>query len=188
MAPTKAPSETGSDDRPWIRLLVVLLLRVGLGINLLNAGLLAYTRMRPGTLGASYAFLLPYFQISAGLALLLGIYTTTAAILAGILVLIPPLLQTIALLSGGYPPFARAPLAAQALVESGMASNLLLVTAVLWFSETGRNAWSLDGLLFGASPARLEARGGPGKSDAQDRRGPELIATCAESRDPGSTA
>src|SRR5438309_7477543 len=79
--------------RPWIRGMVAVLLRVGLGVSLLNGGLLGYlTARRGGTTAAGLAWstllgpasvaavlehdlLVPYAQIALGLALILGFFT-----------------------------------------------------------------------------------------------------------------
>src|SRR4051794_3494630 len=89
---------------PWVRWMVAVLLRVGLGVTLLNGGLLGYlTTKRGGTAyGVAWSTLLgpaavagvlendllvPFVQIAVGLALILGFFTLAAAVLAGLLIL-----------------------------------------------------------------------------------------------------
>src|SRR5438270_9364572 len=104
-----------ADRNPRFLYFLAFILRVGLGLSLLNHGLLGYvfqsqmgggvganpyTQMYaqvlgiiPGTEALHQA--LPYAQIAVGLALILGFMTTPAAVAAATLILFTPLMQTI---------------------------------------------------------------------------------------------
>jgi uncharacterized membrane protein YphA (DoxX/SURF4 family) len=195
-------SSTGLAESPeepelLVRSLAVLLLRCGLGVNLLNSGLIGYMIMRNGAPGST-TYLVPYVQIFLGIALILGLFTTVAAVGAGLLMIVQPLIQTITMLSGGFPgnPFGRGPAAFQWFAESMTLGNLLVATAVLWLSARARNPWSLDNVIFGqhatrpAVPGRTQRR----PDDVADaipmpgERTASFIATYGESAGPGSTA
>src|SRR5258708_3349396 len=101
LAPAPAPSpDRVPEPRPWVRSMVAIMLRVGLGVNLLNGGLLGYLTARRGGSTASglawstllgpaavagvleHDLLVPIVQIAVGLALILGFFTVTAAVVA----------------------------------------------------------------------------------------------------------
>src|SRR4051812_1271684 len=80
------------EPRPWVRQTVAVLLRLGLGVSLLNGGLLGYLTARRGgpasglgwttLLGPAavagvleHDLLVPFVQIGVGLALILGFFT-----------------------------------------------------------------------------------------------------------------
>jgi hypothetical protein len=140
----------GVEPNLRIKQLAVLLLRVGLGINLLNEGLMGYLTVKMNAGAVGLPTVLPYVQIAIGVALILGFVTTMAATCAGVLVLFHPLVQTLALFGGTYNPFGRGPFALQAnLAQVSSTGNLLITAAVLWFSSPGQNPWSLDAMVFG---------------------------------------
>src|SRR5262245_30067472 len=112
MEPPLAPTPPAHDPGPRVRSLVALILRTGLGLQLLNSGLTGFLyvnmgrNLRPGMGGAFERFgispgseemfrAVPYVQIVIGLALLLGFMTTLAATLAALLVEFPAIAQTL---------------------------------------------------------------------------------------------
>jgi uncharacterized membrane protein YphA (DoxX/SURF4 family) len=150
--------------------LITLFLRLGLGLGLLDTGLIAFLARRMGggtfnpmfTNGGGGLFppgdalqeLLPYAQIAVGLALTLGFFTRFAAATAASLMILQPLLRTVFMMIAG-----------QVIVNPGMrfrgmpfvipgasfgldASNLFLAAAVLWLASVRSNPWSLDALMF----------------------------------------
>ncbi len=154
--PTASP-----DPHQRVRNLVVLLLRAGLGINLLNAGLLGYMSASAVNATDGFQLTLVYLQIFIGLALILGIFTLYATILAGIFIVTQPLMPTILMfLSGGMDPAARGAFAALNAMGPSV-SNLLIAAAVLWFSPTVRNPWSLDALILGRREVAPRSRPKP---------------------------
>jgi hypothetical protein len=130
------------------RSLVVVLLRTGLGVHLLNAGLVGYVSSRNGALSGNNLFL-PQAQICLGLALVMGLFTTAAAVAAGLLAAVHPLLRTaLAIgegLNGGMP---GAPQVETLLNATETTTQLLLAAAVIWLSGPHVNRWSLDAALF----------------------------------------
>src|SRR3954471_5218765 len=181
---TRAVSEAGSDaDRrcgpvPWVRKLIAVLLRVGLGVCLLNGGLLGYIAARRGGNSASslvwstllgpsavasvleHDLLVPFVQIALGLALILGFFTVASAVLSGFLVVSGPIFQFLAILSQVGQP-GNASLELQALmVTTGSVNLLLLVAAVLWITPVEGTPWSLDVLIFSHAHPR-QGRGLP---------------------------
>lgn len=160
MSMSTAPQ--ASDADPRIKDLVVVLLRAGLGVHLLNDGVLAYLRLRafgPAVNVQNIHSALPVLQIVLGLAVILGIFTTAATLAAGLFILANPLVQTAILAGGGAGPAARGPWGLVPFSDQGSASQLLMAAAVLWFSTPGRNPWSLDRMVFPkrVAPARQEA-------------------------------
>lgn len=163
------------DVVPWVRgpslrvrSLVALLLRFGLGVQLLNAGVIGFflnqagrpggmptwgsgygrTGIDPGALIA-YGYL-PYIQIVTALALLLGFLTVTAATLAALVTLAPSLFESVILMGNGLStnPGAFDSLVTPAVVHGAMVVNLFLAVSVIWLAASGCNVWSLDGLMF----------------------------------------
>jgi hypothetical protein len=152
--------------------MVAVLLRVGLGVNLLNGGLLGYLAARRGGggIGSSLAWstllgpaavagvlehdlLVPFVQVTVGLALILGFLTVVAAVAAGFLVLSGPIFQTLAILSSSQPT-GNLDMAMHALITTGSINPLILVAAVLWLSPVEGTPWSLDALIFSHRRAR----------------------------------
>jgi hypothetical protein len=145
--------------------MVAFMLRIGLGVNLLNGGLLGYLTARRGGSTASglawstllgpaavagvleHDLLVPFVQIAIGLALILGFFTVIAAVVAGFLVLSGPIFQFLAILSSSRPT-GNLDMAMQALVTTGSINPLLLVAAVLWMTPMEGTPWSLDALIF----------------------------------------
>ncbi len=176
----KTPNENEPDEaadlpRPWVRAMVAVLLRIGLGVSLLNGGLLGYLRAQreAGGSASSLAWttllgpaavagllendlLVPIVQIALGLALVLGFFTQVCTVLAGFLILSGPIFQVIALLSSASPISGNEQLAVQTLVSAGSMNLLLLVAVVLWLTPATGTPWSLDYLIF------AHLRTGPG--------------------------
>jgi uncharacterized membrane protein YphA (DoxX/SURF4 family) len=159
-APAAAPP---FDPGPQIRHLIVFLLRAGLGMSLLNAGLFGYLgRGRGGVavLGGlpipapsePVSELLPIAQIALGLALIFGLFTTVAALAAGLLFLLAPAVQMAVVLGTGFLGNPNSYAALHEMLGSGPTNGLLLVAAILWLSPVGSNPWSLDRLLFARLP------------------------------------
>jgi uncharacterized membrane protein YphA (DoxX/SURF4 family) len=150
------------DPGPNIRSLVAVLLRFGLGLTLLKRGVVDYLSLNssisPGFFASRVPIpidLEPYFQYLAytemalGLALILGFFTTAAAVLAGCLQLITPLLQTVVAMTTQFVQARGMNVSViLSLYEGSGASNLLVVAAVIWFSPVASNPWSLDRLIF----------------------------------------
>jgi hypothetical protein len=150
-----------------VRSVIAVLLRLGLGVSLLNGGLMGYQIAQYGTGGSSsslawstllgpgavasaleHDLLVPIVQIALGLALILGFFTVVSTILAGLLVLSAPIFQFLAILSSNTMGHTSEHLAMQALVTTGSINLLLLVAAVLWLTPPGGTPWSLDYLIF----------------------------------------
>jgi uncharacterized membrane protein YphA (DoxX/SURF4 family) len=199
------------DPGPRIRHLIVLLLRSGLGMSLLNSGLFGYLGMgrggvalvgglrMPVTPDPAFA-ILPVVEIGLGMALLLGLFTTTAALVAGFLFLLAPLLQLILVLGSGFQgnPNSVAFLSLQDILAAGTTSNLLLVAAIMWLSPVGTNPWSLDSLLFARDEARQVSTETntsaaapaeePAKGDDPPKEPPAPTPTAAPAPAPGERA
>jgi uncharacterized membrane protein YphA (DoxX/SURF4 family) len=159
-----------ADRSPRFLYFLAFILRVGLGLSLLNHGLLGYifqSQMGGGVGGNPYTQayaqmlnigpgtepfhqVLPYAQIAVGMALILGFMTTPAAVAAGIVILLTPLMQTIALLLNGAMVNRNMMMgmSMQSVMTSGEMSSLLLAAIVVWLSPVRTNPWSLDGLMF----------------------------------------
>src|SRR5262245_59150440 len=99
---------------PRLRSLIALVLRAGLGFQVLNAGMTGFLHksltggtgplgstvfarmgVYPGSEGA-YPYL-PYVEVVVGLALLLGFLTTVAAAVAAVLMMFPALAEAFVL-------------------------------------------------------------------------------------------
>jgi uncharacterized membrane protein YphA (DoxX/SURF4 family) len=172
-SPPNTASE-GPEPSAMIRALVATLLRVGLGLNLLNTGLLGYMAKNAGAgmfgglpPGATipipsgsdvYYQIISCGQIAVGLALVLGFFTTLAALLAGASILIAPLIQSVVLISGGATmnPYSNPGFVFLNMLSSGTTTNLLTSAAVLWFSTIKNNPWSLDALILSVRDAEQE--------------------------------
>jgi hypothetical protein len=101
--------------------------------------------------GAGYDLflgLLPYVQIALGLALVLGFFTTYAAIAAGLVLMAEPAAQTVALLAQGLPGGQRGPMLNLSIFTAMESSRVLLTAAVAWLAAGGDDALSLDSLVF----------------------------------------
>jgi uncharacterized membrane protein YphA (DoxX/SURF4 family) len=199
------------DPGPKVRTLVALLLRVGLGLTMLKRGVVDYlsltSSISPGFFMSRvpipidlepYFHYLAYAEMALGLALILGFFTTAAAVLAGCLQLITPLLQTVVTLSTQFVQARGMNVSVVlSLYEGSGASNLLVVAAVLWFSPVASNPWSLDRLIFvprerPATPAPASAAPAdapapvkgpaepPSNTPAPGSRAREFIANRAE--------
>jgi hypothetical protein len=175
------------------------LLRLGLGVSLLNGGLMGYQVAQHGTSPSTLAWsallgpgavasalehdlLVPIVQIAVGLALILGFFTVIATVAAGLLVLSAPIFQFLAILSSNNAGGTGEQLAMQALVTTGSINLLLLVAAVLWLTPPEGTPWSLDYLIF--APRR-----GAGRVPARAAEpAAKASATHGERSGRGSTA
>jgi uncharacterized membrane protein YphA (DoxX/SURF4 family) len=150
---------------PWVRPTVAVLLRLGLGVSLLNGGLLGYLSAHRGISAPGLAWstllgpaaaagalqhdaLVPLVQIGLGMALILGFFTSVSAAGAGLLILSGPIFQFLAILGNSGASGDGADLQMQALVSSGTTNLLLLVAALLWLTPGDGTPWSLDALIF----------------------------------------
>jgi uncharacterized membrane protein YphA (DoxX/SURF4 family) len=168
------PSATVSDPGPAIRALIALVLRVGLGLSLLNRGIVGYLGMKAGGgtgFGPSPLSIPPaiepfypsmvYAEMAIGLALVLGFFTTATTVLAAVMQLVIPVIQT-AITISGLNPYQGPPGLNIAILDRLAASGpnqLLLIAAVLWFSPVATNRWALDRLIYsrpnGSAPPAL---------------------------------
>src|SRR3954469_23620556 len=204
--PASRSEPVSEPDRPFgpgprVREMIAVLLRVGLGVCLLNGGLLGYIAARRGGNSASslvwstllgpssvasvleHDLLVPFVQIALGLALILGLFTVASAVLSGFLIVSGPIFQFLAVLSQVGQP-GNPTLELQALmVTTGSVNLLLLVAAVLWITPVEGTPWSLDVLIF--SHPR-QARGLP--SPAPSTTAPDQGATATTDADAGPAA
>ena len=144
-----APNPLGSLDARVFYFLA-LFLRVGLGLGLLNSGLVGFHIQQAGG-GSPFLQMfgaipggdpifqfIPYLQMIVGLALVLGFFTTVAAVAAAVLSLIQPFSQTVGLLAGGMVAMRQGPFrfdpSMASLFSIGGTSTLLLNAVVLWLS------------------------------------------------------
>jgi hypothetical protein len=156
--------------------MVAVLLRLGLGVSLLNGGLLGYQAAQRGGVSTASSLasttllgpaavagvlendlLMPICQIALGLALILGFFTVAASVLAGLVVLAGPIFQFLAILSSNATNNSNEQLAMQALATSGSINLLLLVALVLWLTPPTGTPWSLDYLIFAHRRSRPAA-------------------------------
>jgi hypothetical protein len=162
---------------------------MGVGVSLLNGGLLGFLNARRGGAASSLAWstllgpatvagtlqhdlLVPFVQIAIGLALILGFFTLIAAVLAGFLIVSGPIFQFLAILSNSAPT-SSAELPTQVLVSTGSINLLLLVAAVLWLTPMEGTPWSLDALIFAHRRLAPEPP-------------PPLAAVAPEAEEPGN--
>jgi hypothetical protein len=160
-----APVPPATAPPPWARATVALLLRLGLGVSLLNGGLIGYLAARRG--GTAYGvawstllgpaavagilendILVPFCQIAIGLALVLGFFTVIATVLAGLLIVSGPIFQFLAILSNSSATLSGNEMVTQVFVSTGSINLLLLVAALLWLTPMEGTSWSLDALIF----------------------------------------
>jgi uncharacterized membrane protein YphA (DoxX/SURF4 family) len=170
----------GPDPGHGIRVLVALLLRFGIGISLLNYGLIGYMNVRlPGSgMGvpvpsSSFTGLdplisaIPYLAIGLGLALILGFLTTPTSVAAAFFGLLTPLMTTVAIISngmagtgamGGWPTrFGGDPFQYMSMVM-GMSTylpSLIPQIALIWLSPLENHPYSIDALIFGRNPVQI---------------------------------
>ena len=159
--------------------IISLMFRMALALSLLNTGLTTYLFQKSGMMtgrgmpysynpmaalmGASmggglpgaesYMQILGPLQIVIGVALALGFLTTWTATIAGFLMLLLPMAQTVLLIATGLPSDPNS-MAMMAIASSGnaingvSAANLCMAAVVIWLAAAGRNPLSLDALLF----------------------------------------
>jgi hypothetical protein len=169
----------GPDPGQGIRVLVALLLRFGIGISLLNTGLMGYMNVRvPGggtalaIPSASFTGLdplmsaIPYLAIGLGLALILGFLTTPTSVAAGFFGLLTPLMTTVAIIShgmagtgmGGWPSrFGGDPFQWMTMMMglSGYLPSLIPQIALIWLSPLENHPYSVDALIFGRNSVEI---------------------------------
>lgn len=188
MTPHPAPTTPRADaPTPAARVLVALVLRLTLGLTLLDEGVRHYlleklasstpvarnfygspvvypygaTPSPPPTVPGWEAFAgyLPYAEVAVGVAVALGFFTTAAATLAALW----PLLLRVLKLGYVLAVVPLDPTASPALVQPDDAARalplLLLAVAVIWLSSSGTNPMSLDALVR----RRAAARPAPGR-------------------------
>lgn len=134
---------------PLARSLAALLLRVGLGMIFLMAGLSKFEMIKKGAYPGFlidqfkdkglpglqlFATALPYAEVGLGAALIAGLFTTLSAFLMGALLLV---------LLFGQILNQKSDMAPMMLVY------LLVDAGIVWLSPVVSNYLSLDGLLFG---------------------------------------
>ncbi|MGE3818882.1 MAG: hypothetical protein AB7I30_05560 [Isosphaeraceae bacterium] len=162
------------------RNVVTLLLRLGVGLPLLNSGLKGFWMVRSGRsspfgTGSSASFVsitgmdgiylfLPYAEIVIGLAVLVGFLTIAAVAASVALSLLPMLLYALAMITSGgaidsFGPRGNVYYAIEdALTRSGSTGTLLVGVVLIWLASVGWNGWSLDGMMF--QPRRDHAEPG----------------------------
>lgn len=167
---TPTVNRSSAEPSPFTLGVIALILRLGLGLGLLETGLIGFLSSRTGgrpfnpmfmnagggilPAGDVYQQLLPYAQIALGLALALGFFTGFAAAAAAFLMILQPLVRTSFMLIAGQSmpnpgmSFRGMPFMIPGLSFGLDASNLLLTAAVLWLAPVRSNPWSLDGLMF----------------------------------------
>jgi uncharacterized membrane protein YphA (DoxX/SURF4 family) len=170
----------GPDPGHGIRVLVALLLRFGIGISLLNIGLMGYMNVRVPGGGVGMAVpsagftgldplmaAIPYLAIGLGLALILGFLTTPTSVAAGFFGLLTPLMTTVSIVSngmagmgaaGGWPGrFGGDPFGYMTMVM-GMSMylpSLIPQIALIWLSPLENHPYSIDALIFGRNPVEI---------------------------------
>lgn len=159
--------------------MISLMFRMALAVSLLNTGLTTYLFQKSGMMmgrgmptnynpmaalmGASMGGGLPgaesYMQFVApmqiviGVALAVGFLTAWTATIAGFLMLLLPMAQTVLLVAAGLPSDPNS-MALMAFASSGSAingvnaANLCMAAVVIWLAAAGKNPLSLDALLF----------------------------------------
>jgi uncharacterized membrane protein YphA (DoxX/SURF4 family) len=169
----------GPDPGHGIRVLVALLLRFGIGISLLNIGLMGYMNVRvPGAgmglsiPGGGFPGLdplmsaIPYLAIGLGLALILGFLTTPTSVAAAFFGLLTPLMTTVAIISNGMAGvggmgtpgrFGGDPFQFMTMLL-GMSSylpSLIPQIALIWLSPLENHPYSIDALIFGRNAIEI---------------------------------
>ena len=141
---------------PRIRQMVALMLRLALGISILNAGMARHlgarmTNQVPGLtmLNGTSEFLsaLAYTQVAIGLALIVGFLLTPAAVGACLLILLAPVFQIA--MEVGYGNSGQSFLNDPFFVASSITMPILMLPAalVLWFSPVANHPYSVDALI-----------------------------------------
>lgn len=225
-----------SDRDPRYQYFLAFLLRAGLGLHFLNHGLLGFlvlSQMGGFTGGTPYGQtyaqamgvptgmeaiyqVLPFVEIAVGFALILGFMTTPAALAAGILVLLSPVMQTFSLMINGMAVnrnMMGMPFQLQSLLSSTETTLLVLAALVIWLSPVRVNPWSLDGVMFRGRRRQPGSEWNPGANvgtsswtgragtdgsqtgfgratqvpDAEKMPGGQTSATVEESRGPVTT-
>lgn len=148
--------------------LIGLFLRLGLGIAILNAGLISYLQQSGfngggrGGFGSMFfggpqpsfgqAFeaikLLPYVEIAVGVALILGFFTGWAVLLAMAIQIFVPLVQTVLILLYHGQGNMNGMFGVESMFPSSRLVTLLFGALVLWLCPAHRNPFSVDSLVF----------------------------------------
>ena len=163
----------GPDPGHGIRVMVALLLRFGIGISLLNIGLMGYLNVRIPGAGMGLAIpgggfpgldplisAIPYLAIGLGLALILGFLTTPTSVAAAFFGLLTPLMTTVAIISNGMSGvggvgtpgrFGGDPFQFMTMLlgMSGYLPSLIPQIALIWLSPLENHPYSIDALIFG---------------------------------------
>lgn len=202
------PLTPAPEAPPWVngpgyrtRSLIVLILRLGLGVQLLNSGVAGFyvsqlatnagpswgrgyprTGIYPGTESA-YQFL-PYLEIVTALAVLLGFFTVVAAAAAAFQSLAPALFQSVVLLGSGLStnPNGYDMLFVQSLAHGTMIMNITVAAAVIWLAASGGDGWSLDALMF--APRRAARRDRKAAKTASGTTWPAAAPEPGDARPP----
>jgi uncharacterized membrane protein YphA (DoxX/SURF4 family) len=173
------PEQVDQAARARLLPYVILYLRLSMGLWLLNGGL---AQVMPGNGRAGGPLnrfnlngkipgtepitqLLPYVELGVGVALILGIFTTIAALTACAMSLVVPLLTSITLVAqvGVNNPFANPFELAGMFVNQSTLSYALLV----YLSPSGTNRFSIDALIFRPPVQRVAEEVDPKESDAE---------------------
>ncbi len=163
------PNLLGPDPGPTIRCSVAMLLRMGIGLGLLNSGLSSYFGLPQaggpggpfpgnGTTGGLVPFFgaVPYIEIGLGLALVLGFLTTASSIASGFFALAAPLAMMVQIATNGNAGpgglFRGNPNNAMLLMLATSGASLpglLTYSSLIWLSPLANHPFSVDALIFG---------------------------------------
>jgi hypothetical protein len=172
---TPGMPSTGDPRTAVSRDLALFMLRQGLGVYLLNQGLVLRLSQRMGPIPTGASLVIPYVNIIFGLALVLGLFTTVAAAVAGFSAILEPLLATLFMVAGGAPVYGGRGFGLQGPWFSGALTHVIAACLLLWFLPQAKNRWSLDVVVFGkrrdagALPARNPRPGGDAAPPAGER-------------------
>ncbi len=172
MSTTDEPTRglQGPDPGPIIRCWVAMVLRVGVGLSLLNIGIAGYMATQPGPGGPGLMVIntnfpaitpfiggLPYAAIALGLALILGFLTTFTAIATACFFLLVPVLTAVSFLGSGpglargFGPGPDLPIGA-ILIAAFYLPSLVPQVLLIWMSPLANHPFSVDALIFGRAP------------------------------------
>ncbi len=153
---TETRAQGQYEPGPRIRQAVALMLRLAIGLSLLNAGLARLLGMRvtnqvPGMVlfdaPRTFLMMLAYAQVGLGIALIMGFLVTAAAVGAClVLIAIPAYQMLMELGTGGSGAAANDPyvVATNQMLPILMVPNVLL----LWLSPVANHPFSVDALVF----------------------------------------
>ena len=158
-----------ADSTLTLRRWIAMLLRLSIGLGLLNSGLTGY--MSKGANGFQnmtgsglepLMAALPYFSIALGLALILGFLTKVTSIASGFFTLVSPLLVTVQIMTaamtgmgqfqnqgwGNNNPF-------MAMLVMNAAPSLIAQSLLIWLAPLENHPISIDTLIFGRRSANI---------------------------------